>query len=251
MSPSGITGHATEIAMTKRRKNRRPKPVRRFPPEVLSDTEARALIEAVFGPAFSKARNRALLAVLYRAGLRLNEALCLRPKDVDAAGGAIRVLFGKGGRSRTVGIDGGALAYLLPWLEERAKLGVRADAPLFCSRSGRGVTSAYIRRLLPDLARRASIAKRVHAHGFRHTHAAQLRAEGVDIGIISKQLGHTSLLTTVLYLDHIAPTAVVDAVRRRRWVAKPEWASRTRWEQPDQRTRRDDGRLCCEPTRLS
>lgn len=203
--------------MTKRRRSARRKPARRFHPEVLTDAEVRALIDAVTGPSFSRARNRALMAVLYRAGLRLNEALCLRPKDVDAGAGAIRVLFAKGGRARTVGIDAGALAYLAAWVAERANLGVPVDAPLFCSRTGRRVTSAYLRRLLPDLARRAGIQKRVHAHGLRHTHAAQLRAEGVDIGIISKQLGHTSLLTTVLYLDHIAPTAVVNAVKRRTW----------------------------------
>jgi integrase len=63
------------------------------------------------------------------------------------------------------------------------------------------------------LGRQAGIAKRVHAHGLRHTHAAQLRSEGVDVGIISRQLGHRSLLTTIRYLDHIQPTAVVDAMR--------------------------------------
>ena len=63
----------------------------------------------------------------------------------------------------------------------------------------------------------AGIAKRVHPHGLRHTHAAQLRAEGVDIGIISKQLGHRSISTTAVYLDHIAPYAVVEAVRAREW----------------------------------
>ena len=70
---------------------------------------------------------------------------------------------------------------------------------------------------MPRLAAKAGIAKRVHAHGFRHTHAAQLREEGVDIGIISKQLGHRSIATTARYLDHIAPVAVVQAMRGRRW----------------------------------
>ncbi len=55
------------------------------------------------------------------------------------------------------------------------------------------MAAAYIRVLLKRLAIRAGIEKRVHAHGLRHTHAAQLRAEGVDIGIISRQLGHTSI----------------------------------------------------------
>ena len=71
--------------------------------------------------------------------------------------------------------------------------------------------------MLPRLARRASIEKRVHPHGLRHTGAAELRAEGVDIGIISKQLGHTSIATTARYLDHVAPVTVIRAMRTRNW----------------------------------
>jgi integrase len=52
----------------------------------------------------------------------------------------------------------------------------------------------------------------------RHTHAAQLREEGVDIGITSKQLGHASISTTAHDLDHIAPWAVVDTVAQRVWI---------------------------------
>lgn len=54
-------------------------------------------------------------------------------------------------------------------------------------------------------------------HGLGHTHAAQLRAEGVDIAVIRRQLGHTSIVTTVRYLDHLAPTAVIEAIRKRPW----------------------------------
>ena len=57
----------------------------------------------------------------------------------------------------------------------------------------------------------------VYFHGFRHTHAAELRAEGVDIGIISKQLGHRTIATTARYLDHIAPYAVIEALHGRTW----------------------------------
>lgn len=67
------------------------------------------------------------------------------------------------------------------------------------------------------LGKLAGIPRRVHAHGLRHTHASQLRAEGVDIAIISRQLGHASIVTTARYLDHLAPMAVVEAVRRRGW----------------------------------
>ena len=91
--------------------------------------------------------------------------------------------------------------------------------PVFCSQSGLALTDGYVRQLLPRLGREAGILKRIHAHGFRHTHAAQLREEGVDIGIISKQLGHTSIATTARYLDHIAPTSVIRAISGRSWAS--------------------------------
>ena len=201
----------------------RARPRRRFPPEVLSHDEVLALMDACGAETVTGVRNRALLAVLYRAGLRITEAMELRPKDLNLSQGMIRVLFAKGGKARTVGIDAVAARIVCEWLTAREQWGAGGVAdltlrsPLFCTRSGRRLTGAYMRRLLPELARKAGIAKRVHAHGFRHTHAAQLRSEGVDIGIISKQLGHTSITTTARYLDHIAPMAVVDALRNRTW----------------------------------
>ena len=197
---------------------RRPKPRRRFPAEVLTDPEVRALLDACGGPYHPVAlRNRALIALMYRAGLRVSEALALSPKDVDLDTGTVRVLHGKGDVSRTVGLDPGACAVVARWLEERTRDNVGQAGPLLCTASGGPVCTGYVRRLLRRLGGRAGIAKRVHAHGLRHTHAAQLRAEGIDVGIISKQLGHRSIMTTIRYLDHIAPVAVVEAVRNRGW----------------------------------
>ena len=209
--------------MTTRRKPARRKPARRFPPEVLAPDEVRALLDACNTQTLPGQRNRALLAFVYRTGLRIREALEVRPKDLDLERGAVRVLFAKGGRSRTVGIDPGGAAEVAAWLtvRERVASGAvpawRPGAPVFCTVHGTRLTEAYVRRLLPHLARKAGIAKRVHAHGLRHTHAAELRAEGFDIGIISKQLGHASIATTARYLDHIAPWAVVEAVGGRVW----------------------------------
>jgi site-specific recombinase XerD len=204
--------------VSNRRKSRtaRIKPKRRFPPETLIDVEVRALLGACPRSA-TGIRNRALIAILYRTGLRISEALDLYPKDIDLDRGAIRVMNGKGGKSRVVGADRGALAILERWLDVRACSGHNAVRPVFCTASGKRLTAGYVRRWLPLLGRRARIAKRVHAHGLRHTHAAQLREEGVDIGIISKQLGHASISTTAHYLDHIAPWAVVDAITQRTW----------------------------------
>lgn len=196
----------------------RAKPRRRFPPEVLSPAEVAALLAACGPQADPYAlRHRALIATLYRSGLRIREALALRPKDLELDRGAIRVLQAKGGASRTVGIDAGGAAMIRQWLARRAGLGIGGLAPVFCSLSGRSLSTAYIRRLLKRLGRQAQIERRVHAHGLRHTHAAELRAEGMDIGIICKQLGHRSIATTARYLDHIAPVAVVEAIAKRSW----------------------------------
>ena len=190
---------------------------RRFPPEILTDAEVRALMEACGGYRPTAVRNRALITLLYRGGLRISEVLHLYPKDLDLEHGAVRVLFAKGGKYRTVGLDPGAVAVLQQWLSARSRWNLNGVHPVFCSQSGIALTSGYVRQLLPRLGQRASVLKRIHAHGFRHTHAAQLRKEGVDIGIISKQLGHTSIATTARYLDHIAPVTVVSAMRARTW----------------------------------
>jgi integrase len=234
-SPSErVRGTSAAVAATAARPQRRPKPKRRLPPEVLTDEEVRALLDACGRYTPVALRNRALITLMYRAGLRVSEALALAPKDVDLENGIVRVLHGKGDRYRAVGLDPGAAAVVAAWLAERGRgqrvaagangVGDRqrdpvAGAPLLCTAYGTPVTTGYVRRLMKRLGRQAGIAKRVHAHGLRHTHAAQLREEGVDVGIISRQLGHRSLLTTIRYLDHVQPTAVVNAIRERAWHA--------------------------------
>ena len=191
-----------------------PRPARTLPPEVLTASEATSLMAAC-GDSWVGTRNRALLAVMYRSGLRVSEALALEPKDIDLDRGAVRVLRGKGGRARTVGIDPYGSELVADWRFARQRVGLAVYRPLFCTGAGRAMTSAQARRLLTSLGLRAGIAKRVHPHGLRHTHAAELRSEGVDIGIISKQLGHRSIATTATYLDHIAPTQVIETIARR------------------------------------
>jgi site-specific recombinase XerD len=76
---------------------------------------------------------------------------------------------------------------------------------------------SYLKALLPKLAQQAGIGKRVHPHGFRHTHAYELMMEGIEIPIIQRQLGHVSLATTSIYLNHIAPRQVIETMRKREW----------------------------------
>jgi site-specific recombinase XerD len=192
---------------------------RRLPAEILSAEEVRRLVGAASSRAPTGIRNRALIALLYRSGLRLAEALALYPKDIDQERGTVAVLHGKGDRRRTVGVDAGGLALVTLWLDVRDRRGISRRRPLFCTLAGEGLDDSYVRRLLPRLAARAGIDKRVHAHGLRHTHAAELAGEGVPMNLVQAQLGHASLATTDRYLRHIAPAQLVEAMRRRTWHA--------------------------------
>ena len=188
---------------------------KRYPIEVLTKDEVHALLDACGKEQWTDRRNYALLVLLWRTGLRIAEALALRPCDVDLERGAIRVLHGKGGRARTVGIDRIGIDSLEGWMHERRGMGYSSGEVLFITRSGLPLSQGYLRRKIPELARAARIHKRVHAHGLRHTHASELRAEGVDIAVIKRQLGHRSLLTTIEYLDHVQPASVLSAFTRR------------------------------------
>ena len=190
---------------------------RRFPAEVLTSEEVRALIRSCSGRAPTGIRNRALLTILYRSGLRIGEALALMPKDVDTEAGTLTVLHGKGDRRRVVGLDDGALAVLERWMDRRSSLGLNGRQTVFCTLGGKPLNPSYIRALLPRIAQRVGIEKRVHAHGLRHTHASELAREGVPMNVIQAQLGHSSLATTDRYIRHIAPTHVVETMRMRNW----------------------------------
>ena len=192
---------------------------RRRPPEVLTEAEAIALIRACSTRAPTGVRNRALIAVLWRSGLRISEALALELRDVDLDAGSLRVRHGKGDRSRTVGVDEQTSALLARWIDRRRKLSPGARSPVFCTLDGGRIDPSYIRRLLPRLAAKAGIDRRVHAHGLRHTYAAELAREGTAINVIRDALGHTSLAVTDRYLRDVAPTHVIDTMRARRWEA--------------------------------
>jgi site-specific recombinase XerD len=153
---------------------------------------------------------------MYRGGLRIAEVLALKVSDVDPARGTIRVLHGKGNRARTIGLDPGAMAVVQRWTDTRRSARIRGGT-LFCTLDGGRVSDKYVRALLGRLTAKAGVEKRVHPHGFRHTHAAELIAEGVPVNVISRQLGHANSSVTARYLDHVAPAAVIETMQRRTW----------------------------------
>jgi site-specific recombinase XerD len=162
-------------------------------------------------------RLRAMIVVLWRGGLRIHEALALAEHDLDPGRGSLLVRHGKGGRHREVGMDDWGWEHLRPWLTARADLPV---GPLFCiidgPTRGRRWSGAAVRSELHRLAARASVRRRFAPHQLRHAHALELAREGVPLNIIQRQLGHTHLGTTSIYLQGIDPEEIIAAVRARR-----------------------------------
>jgi site-specific recombinase XerD len=161
-------------------------------------------------------RLRAMIAVLWRAGLRIQEALALSEHDLDPRRGSVLVRTGKGGRRREVGMDEWGWEQLRPWLTARAELPV---GPLFCvidgPTRGRPWSDAAVRGEFRRVAARAGVRRRFAPHQLRHAHALELAREGVPLNIIQRQLGHTNLGTTSIYLQGIDPEEIITAVRAR------------------------------------
>lgn len=190
-----------------------------LPGQVVSADDVRALLRACNrGP--TGARNRALLVLLWRAGLRTAEALALRPSDLDIARGLVHVRRGKGGKPRIVGMDPEAFAAVGEWLARREKLGLSGHQPLLCTLEGEALDPGYCRAMLARLARRAGLRGRVHLHGLRHACAVGMLREGAALPEVQAQLGHSSLSVTSRYLAHVTPEDLAARARSRaRWAA--------------------------------
>lgn len=185
--------------------------------DLLRRSEVERLISAASGRAPTGIRNRAMIALAWRSGLRIGEVLSLRPKDVDLAAGTVVVQRGKGRKRRVVGLDSGAAALVERWMVTRSELPVMKSSPLFCTLRGGVIDQSYVRHLLPRLAARAGIDKRVHAHALRHAFALELEGEGAPLTTIRDLLGHSTAAVTDTYLRRIGASDAVEFARDRLW----------------------------------
>jgi integrase/recombinase XerD len=192
----------------------------KYPPEVLQPSEVLALMKACSRRAPTGIRDRALIALLWRTGLRISEALDLKPSDIVPAKGTVRVPKGKGGKSRTVGIDDDALAVVERWLDVRRARGINGKQTVFCTLDGGRLSGQQVRAMLKRRAAKAGIERRVNPHAFRHTLAYEWRLERRDLVEIQDQLGHASLDGTAHYIRKIAPLDLVQIARER-----PGWSA--------------------------
>jgi len=172
----------------------------RLLPETLTVAEVEALLEAA-----PDLRGRALLELLYAAGLRVSEGLGLDREDLSTDGGFVRVI-GKGDKERLVPVGDIALDWLGRWLaEERPGLLVlhhvepARGGPLFLGDRGRRLARQQAFAIVRGAARRAGLPESVSPHTLRHSFATHLLEGGADLRIVQELLGHASISTTQLY----------------------------------------------------
>jgi site-specific recombinase XerD len=187
----------------------------RYPPDPPTVEEVIAVMRAA-GDGSEGIRLRGVIIMLWRAGLRISEALALTETDLDRQRGAVLIRTGKGGRRREVGMDRWAWDHLDPWLEVRTTLPVGA---LFCvlrgPTRGRPCAPAGIRGQLHSAALAAGVRRRFAPHQLRHAHAVEMSREGIPLLVIQRQLGHADLGITSAYLRGIDNTEIIHAVHER------------------------------------
>jgi integrase len=188
---------------------------RRYPADPPSNEDLLKLLRGC-PPTPTGRRTSAIIILLWRSGLRIGEALMLEERDLDLRSGAIVVRRGKGGKRRIVGMDPWGWHQIEPWLEVRHRL---PPGPVFCvvhgPTAGRHLTPSAVRQSLREIARAAGVRRRIAPHQLRHRHAVDLVKEGVPVHILQRQLGHTNLAVTTIYLSSVAPEEVLATALQR------------------------------------
>jgi integrase/recombinase XerC len=186
-------------------------------PKALSVESAISLVEqssqeSIQADVFLRARDRAIVELLYSSGLRLSELLGidvapLESKDYQSAGwidfdlSEVMVL-GKGNKRRTVPVGSAAISAIKEWLVVRAANAKEANVlgqPLFINKQGRRVSARTIQKHLAALALKAGLPTHVHPHMLRHTFASHVLQSSGDLRAVQEMLGHASISSTQIY----------------------------------------------------
>jgi integrase/recombinase XerD len=170
-------------------------------PEVLSQKEMEAIINAAQGKKPQMIRDYAILELFYASGMRVSELVELKVSGINLDAGYIRCI-GKGSKERLIPIGKKSRQALAVYCQKvRPKYEVRSGGAeqLFLSRLGKRITRQSIWKLIKDYARKAGIKKNIKPHTLRHTFATHLLEHGADLRSVQEMLGHSDISTTQIY----------------------------------------------------
>jgi integrase/recombinase XerD len=210
----GVTQHDPTVGIV------RPKLPRSLPRPLSVDEVARLMDVPPEGQAVGQ-RDRAILELMYGAGLRISELTGLDVDDVELEEGSVRVL-GKGGKERDVPVGRFAREAVTSYLT-RARPAFatnRSRSALFLNQRGGRLTRQGVWLLVERHVRAAGIRRRVTPHTLRHSFATHLLDGGADVRVVQELLGHASLATTQIYTlvtrDHLREVYFTSHPRARR-----------------------------------
>ena len=187
-----------------------PKQLKRLPRH-LSLEESRQLLETVSDQANPySARNMCILTLFLNCGLRLSELCGIDLADIHED---TLVVLGKGGKERTIYLNGACLEALADYRQERPNSGLKDPKALFISRLGRRISPKTVQKMLKTTLIQTGLdPRRYSVHKLRHTAATLMYKYGkVDIRALQMILGHASIATTEIY-THVDTDALHQAV---------------------------------------
>ena len=169
-------------------------------PDVLTQAEVEAMINAASGNDAQSVRDRAMLELFYASGLRVSELVALRLEDVNLEGGTV-ICMGKGSKERIIPVGGKARETLEKYLA-KARLKIlngRREPAIFISRLGKSLSRQSAWKIIKFYARKAGVKKNIMPHTLRHTFATHLLEHGADLRSVQEMLGHSDISTTQIY----------------------------------------------------
>jgi integrase/recombinase XerD len=145
-------------------------------------------------------RDKAMLELLYAAGLRVSELAGLTMNSINWQVGFLIVL-GKGGKERGVPVGKKAYDSVRRYIDEARPAFMKSKATdvLFLNRFGRSFTRQGLWKIITSYAKKAGLQKNVHPHTFRHSFASHLLEGGADLRAVQLMLGHADIATTQIY----------------------------------------------------
>jgi len=166
-------------------------------PSFLSEKEVEALLEAPSVDEQYGSRDRAILEVVYGAGLRISELVNLNLTDLNLKGGWVKVL-GKGSKERIVPLGREACRWVRIYLRKR-RTETTDKLSLFCNRYGKRLSRQACWKIIKKYSQKAGITKKISPHTLRHSFATHLLSRDADLRFVQELLGHTNISTTQIY----------------------------------------------------
>lgn len=166
-------------------------------PSFLSEKEVEALLEASSVDEQYGSRDRAILEVVYGAGLRISELVNLNLTDLNLKGGWVKVL-GKGSKERIVPLGREACRWVRIYLRKR-RIETTDKLSLFCNRYGKRLSRQACWKITKKSSQKAGITKKISPHTLRHSFATHLLSRDADLRFVQELLGHTNISTTQIY----------------------------------------------------